>query len=201
MNFDLLKNIIPDSVLAQLPDTCQKFEINSGLRLAHFLSQCSHESNNFKSVVENLNYSATALNAIFGRYFPDNLSLKYARQPEMIGNRVYANRMGNGDEVSGDGFRFRGRGYIQLTGKNNYTGFANYIIDPEIKTNPDLVATKYPLSSAAFFFWKNSLWQICDQGFDNETITKLTKAINGGFNGLSQRIDLFHKFYNILQNL
>ena len=120
-----LKGSIPDTILAQIPDTAKKFNITTPLRLAHFISQCSHESGGFKVMKENLNYSSDGLKKIFPKYFPGTLSESYARQPEKIGSRVYANRMGNGDEKSKEGFKFSGKGYIQLTGKQNYTEFKN----------------------------------------------------------------------------
>jgi putative chitinase len=198
-NFKLenLKGHIPDSVIAQIPDTAAKFNITNVLRLAHFLSQCGHESGGFKAVQENLNYSADGLKKIFPKYFPNNLNESYARQPEKIANRVYASRMGNGDEASGEGFKFRGRGYIQLTGKSNYSSF-DKMVDEDILSNPDLVATKYPLASAAFFFDSNKLWSICDKGADEATITAVTKRVNGGTIGLPDRIKHFKEYYSLL---
>lgn len=193
-----LKGHIPDSVIAQIPDTAAKFNITNTLRLAHFLAQCGHESGGFKAVSENLNYSADGLKKIFGKYFPGNLNESYARQPEKIANRVYSSRMGNGDESSGEGFKFRGRGYIQLTGKSNYSSF-DKMVDEDIIANPDLVATKYPLMSAAFFFNNNGLWSICDKGADDATVTAVTKRVNGGTIGLADRIKHFKEYYNLLK--
>ena len=198
LNIDKLKGHIPDVVLAQIPDTAKKFNITNNLRLAHFLSQCGHESGGFKAVSENMNYSADGLKKIFGKYFPGNLSESYARQPEKIGARVYASRMGNGDETSKEGFKFRGRGYIQLTGKANYTKFTQFIGE-DCVSNPDLVATKYPLASAAFFFDSNKLWSICDKGSDDATVTAVTKRVNGGTIGLADRIKHFKEYYNLLK--
>jgi putative chitinase len=113
------------------------------------------------------------------------------------GSRVYANRMGNGDEASGDGFKFRGRGYIQLTGKNNYTSFSTFVGE-DCVANPDLVATKYPLASAAFYFNSNKIWAICDKGASDGVVTQVTKAVNGGTHGLPQRIQNFKKFMQAL---
>lgn len=192
-----IKGHIPDAVYAQIPDTCKKFNINSPLRLAHFLAQCGHESGNFKAVSENLNYSADGLKKIFGKYFPGDAS-GYARNPEKIASKVYANRMGNGDEASKEGWKFRGRGYIQLTGKSNYTNFTKFIGE-DCVANPDLVATKYPLASAAFFFDSNKLWSICDKGADDATVTAVTKRVNGGTIGLADRIKHFKEFYNYLK--
>jgi putative chitinase len=198
LNIEKLKGHIPDAVLVQIPDTAAKFNITNNLRLAHFLSQCGHESGGFKAVSENLNYSADGLKKIFGKYFPGNLNESYAKQPEKIASRVYGNRMGNGDEASKEGYKFRGRGYIQLTGKANYTKFTQFIGE-DCVSNPDLVATKYPLASAAFFFDSNKLWAICDRGADDATITSVTKRVNGGTLGLSDRIKHFKEYYNLLK--
>ena len=141
LKIDKLRGHIPDSVIAQIPDTAAKFNITNNLRLAHFLAQCGHESGGFRATQENLNYSADGLQKIFGKYFPGNLEESYSRNPEKIANRVYASRMGNGAEASGDGWKFRGRGALQLTGKENYKAFSDYLKKPEIMTNPDLVAT------------------------------------------------------------
>ncbi len=165
------------------------------LRAAHFFGQTSHETGHFKIFSENLNYSVSGLKSVFGRYFPDNLADSYAKNPEKIANRVYASRMGNGDEKSGEGWKFRGRGALQLTGKSNYQAFAVYLNKPEIMTNPDLVATEYAFESAMFFFEKNGLWAICDKGIDDATITNLTKRINGGTNGLEERKKLAKQYY------
>ena len=193
-----LKGHVPDSVLAQIPDTAAKFNITNTLRLAHFLAQCGHESGGFKAVSENLNYSAGGLKKIFPKYFPGNLNESYARQPEKIASRVYGSRMGNGDESSKEGYKFRGRGYIQLTGKSNYSSF-DKLVEDDIVGNPDLVATKYPLMSAAFFFNNNSLWSICDKGADDATVTAVTKRVNGGTIGLPDRIKHFKEYYALLK--
>ena len=198
LNIEKLKGHIPDAVLAQIPDTAKKFNITNNLRLAHFLSQCGHESGGFKSVSENLNYSVDGLKRIFGKYFPGTLAESYAKQPEKIASRVYGGRMGNGDETTKEGFKFRGRGYIQLTGKSNYTNFTKFIGE-DCVSNPDLVATKYPLASAAFFFDSNKLWSICDKGADDATVTAVTKRVNGGTIGLPDRIKHFKEYYNLLK--
>ena len=195
---DKLVGHLPTSVIQQIPDTAKKFNITNPLRLAHFLAQCGHESGGFKAVNENLNYSADGLKKIFGKYFPGDTSLQYAKNPEKIASRVYANRMGNGDESSKEGFKFRGRGYIQLTGKSNYQAFSKFIGEDCI-ANPDLVATKYPLASAAFFFDSNKLWSICDKGADDATVTAVTKRVNGGTIGLADRIKHFKEFYSLLK--
>ena len=198
LNIQKLKGHIPDVVIAQIPDTAKKFNITTNLRLAHFLAQCGHESGGFKAVSENLNYSKDGLKKVFGKYFPGDLAESYAKQPEKIASRVYGGRMGNGDEASKEGFKFRGRGYIQLTGKANYTKFTQFIGE-DCVSNPDLVATKYPLASAAFFFDSNKLWSICDKGADDATVTAVTKRVNGGTIGLSDRIKHFKEYYNLLK--
>jgi len=198
MNTDKLKGHIPDTVIAQIPDVAAKFGINTPLRLAHFLAQCGHESGGFKLVNENLNYSADGLKKIFPKYFAQaGLAESYARQPEKIASRVYGGRMGNGDESTKEGFKFRGRGYIQLTGKSNYTEFDKFV-DDDILGNPDLVATKYPLLSAAWFFHKNGLNAIADKGADDATVTSVTKRVNGGTIGLPDRIKHFKEYYSLL---
>ena len=196
---DKLKGHIPDAVLVQIPDTAAKFNITNPLRLAHFLAQCGHESGGWKATSENLNYSSKGLMGIFKKYFPTlALAEQYARKPIAIASRVYGGRMGNGAEATQDGFKFRGRGYIQLTGKDNYSAFDKFVPE-EILTNPDLVATKYPLMSAAWFFNKNGLWAICDKGADQGTVTAVTKRVNGGTIGLPDRIKHFNEYYNLLK--
>lgn len=192
-----LKGHIPDAVITQIPTVMEKFQINTPLRLAHFLAQCGHESGGFRAVQENLNYSADGLKKIFPKYFPGNLAESYARNPEKIASKVYGGRMGNGDETTKEGFKFRGRGYIQLTGKSNYTAFANAIGEDTV-SNPDLVATKYPLASAAWFFSKNGLNSIADKGADPATVTAVTKRVNGGTIGLADRIKHFTEYYKLL---
>jgi putative chitinase len=169
------------------------------VRAAHFFAQTAHETGGFKAFSENLNYSAQGLQGIFGKYFPGTLEESYARNPEKIANRVYADRMGNGNEASGDGWKYRGRGALQLTGKANYEAFAKYLGKPEIVTNPDLVATTYAFESAMFFFDKNKLWDICDKGVSKETILALTKRINGGTHGLADREEKTFKYYGYVK--
>ena len=168
-------------------------------RAAHFFAQTAHETGGFRTFAENLNYSATGLQGTFGKYFPGNLEELYARKPEKIANRVYASRMGNGNEASGDGWKFRGRGALQLTGKNNYKAFSDYLKKPEIITNPDLVATEYSFESAIFFFDTNKLWSICDQGISDQSILTLTKRINGGTHGLADRSEKTKKYYQYVK--
>ena len=159
-------------------------------RAAHFFGQCAHETGGFRVFEENLNYSEAGLLKIFPKYFNKDTAKKYAKNPKMIANRVYANRMGNGDESSGEGWTYRGRGALQLTGKENYTDFST-----QARLNPDLVETELAFESALFFFEKNNLWTICDRGVNDDTILALTKRINGGVNGLAERKELTHSFY------
>ena len=195
---DKLQGHLPVAVLSEIPLIMQKFGIENRLRLSHFLAQTAHESGNFKHTVENMNYSADGLLKIFSKYFKDRATAEmYARKPEMIGSRVYANSMGNGDEASKEGFKFRGRGYIQLTGKDNYKQFSDFIGE-DCVANPDLVATKYPLTSAAFFFNKNGIWSLCDKGATKNEIVAVTKRVNGGTIGLDDRIHHFEKIHQLL---
>lgn len=196
---DKLKGYIPDNVLTQIPDTAVKYNITTPLRLAHFLAQCGHESAGFKAVDENLNYGTKGLLINFRKYFPTQaLAEQYARQPEKIAARVYGSRMGNGDEASKEGWKYRGRGYIQLTGKDNYKSF-DAIVTEDILANPDLVATKYPLMSAAWFFESRKIWAVCDKGADKSTITAVTLKVNGGTIGLNDRIKHFNEYYSLLK--
>jgi putative chitinase len=168
-------------------------------RAAHFFAQTAHETGEFKLFTENLNYSAAGLRNVFGKYFPSTLAESYARQPEKIASRVYAERMGNGNEASKEGWVFRGRGALQLTGKSNYKVFSDYLKKPEIMTNPDLVSTDFAFESAIFFFDNNKLWSICDRGVSDATILSLTRRINGGTNGLEHRNELTKKYYGWLK--
>jgi len=165
------------------------------VRAAHFFAQTAHETGDYTLFTENLNYSAEGLQATFGKYFPGNLEESYARQPEKIGSRVYADRMGNGNEASKEGYTFRGRGALQTTGKSNYDAFSKYLNKPEIMANPDLVSTTYAFESAIYFFDKNKLWAICDKGVNDAAILELTKRINGGTNGLADRSAKTYKYY------
>lgn len=198
MDINKLKGHIPDAVIDQLPDTIAKFELNTPLRLAHFLAQAGHESGGFKLVTENLNYGAKGLLSIFKKYFPTQEKANlYERKPEKIANLVYGNRMGNGIETTGDGYRYRGRGYIQLTGKDNYKAF-DLVVAENITENPDLVATKYPLLSAAWFFHKTGLHKIADKGATDAVVTEVTKKVNGGTIGLPDRLKHFKEYYALL---
>jgi putative chitinase len=198
LNLAGLTGKLPAAVIAQIPETALKFGITTNLRLAHFLAQCALESTGFTATVENLNYSAGRLMQVFPKYFRGVDPAAYANNPTKIGNRVYANRMGNGDEASGDGFKFRGRGYIQLTGKNNYTSFSNFIGEDCVDV-PDLVATTYPLASAAFFFNSNNIWAICDRGADDATVTRVSTAVNGNPpHAVPERLQNFKVFMRAL---
>ena len=198
LKLDKLRGHIPDAVIAMIPDTAAKFQINTPLRLAHFLAQCGHESGGFKATQENLNYSAKGLAGIFKKYFPtEAAAAPYARQPQKIASKVYGGRMGNGPESTGEGYKFRGRGYIQLTGKENYTAFGKSIGE-DMTVNPDKVASTYALLSAAWFFSKNGLHKIADEGASDTVVTKITKRVNGGTIGLPDRIKHFKEYYQLL---
>jgi putative chitinase len=195
VDLNVLRTYIPDAVIIQIPQTAKKFGITTGLRLAHFLAQCAHESGNFKAVYENLNYSADGLMRVFKHYFPTlALAQNYQYKPELIASRVYGSRMGNGNETTKEGYLYRGRGYLQLTGKNNYRLFDAFI-DDDIIVNPDLVATKYPLMSAAWYFHANNLFRLCD---DVNNVGRVTLAVNGGYNGLDDRQKKFELFNRLL---
>jgi putative chitinase len=198
MNIANLNGSVPNIVIVQIPDVMNKFKIDTPLRLSHFLAQTYHESGGFRVVTENLNYGAKRLLQVFPKYFNETTSLLYERKPEKIANIVYADRMGNGNKSTGDGWKFRGRGYIQLTGRNNYVEFSKAILE-DMTMNPDFVATKYPLVSAAWFFYKNELHKLADNGADISVVKLLTQKINGGTNGLEERITLFKKFHSLLK--
>lgn len=194
-----LEHRIPKHVMAELPDTMAKFNINTPLRLAHFLSQCAHESGSFSLTRENLSYSADRLMVIFPKYFPTiEVAKQYERNQVKIGSRVYANRMGNGDEKSEEGYKFRGRGYIQLTGKDNYKAFDKFVTE-DIVAEPELVSSKYPLMSAAWFFDKNNLWKLCDVGAGEDVVKNVTKRVNGGMHGYDDRLKKFKMFLGFVQ--
>ena len=198
LKLEKLKGHIPDAVIAMIPAVAQKFQIDSALRLAHFLAQCGHESGGFRLTKENLNYSAKGLNGIFKKYFPTlESALPYERKPEKIANKVYGGRMGNGPESTGDGAKYCGRGYIQLTGKDNYTAFGKSIGE-DVCANPQVVAEKYALLSAAWFFNKNGLHKMADGGATDAVVTSITKRVNGGTIGLPDRIKHFKEYYHLL---
>ncbi len=194
MNYEPLKDLLPDEVYKELPAVAEKYQICTPLRMAHFLAQCAHESGNFSQKEENLNYSLEALLRVFPKYFnPQNVT-PYVRRPVEIASRVYANRMGNGNEGSCDGWYFRGRGYIQLTGKDNYEKFGAGVTENLID-HPELVATKYPLLSAAWFWTvEKRLNDLADLGPDQQVVADITKKVNGGYKGLEDRHKLFDRF-------
>ena len=198
MNTSNLASKLPADASKYMLEVVKRYNITQPLRLAHFMAQIAHESGDFKFKVENLNYSADGLLKVFPKYFKDKATAdKYARKPEMIGSRVYGSRMGNSDEASKEGFAFRGRGYIQLTGKDNYKAFSTFIKE-DCVANPDLVATKYPMDSAIWFFDKNKLWDICDKGATTDVVTQVTKRVNGGTHGLQDRINKFNLYNSLL---
>ncbi len=186
----LPKNPYIDQWYHALSEILPEYEIDTPQRVAAFLAQCAHESGGFVFLKENLNYRAPSLRKVFPKYFPDDaIAAQYANKPEMIANRVYANRMGNGDEASGDGFRYCGRGLIQLTGKNNYTFFAASVGIEDMDEVVEYLQTFEGAVQSACFFWEqNKLNQWADAG----DILTLTKRINGGTIGLEDRI----KHYN-----
>ena len=185
-----LKEMIPknpyvDQWFEAIYEILPEYEITTPQRVAAFLAQCAHESGGFVFLKENLNYKAASLRKVFPKYFPDDaIAAQYAGKGEMIANRVYANRMGNGPEESGDGFRYCGRGLIQLTGKNNYTFFAGSLDIPVEEASEYLQTFEGAVQSACFFWEQNKLNQWADAG----DILTLTKRINGGTIGLEDRI-------------
>ena len=190
--------ILPEDVRKELPIVIDTYKISTPLRLAHFLSQCAHESGNWRFKIENLNYSAQALQSVFRKYFPNSeIANSYARKPDKIANFVYANRMENGPPESGDGWRFKGRGYIQLTGRQNYRLF-NEEVEEDVLENPELVHEKYPLLSAGWFWNTNNLNNLADKGNTREDIIRVTRRINGGLNGLEDRVRKFKAYYKKL---
>jgi len=197
-----LEKILSQDLIPFMEKTFSKFEINTPLRASHFLSQVMHESSNFKFVEENLNYSAQGLIKTFKKYFPTpELADQYARQPQKIANRVYANRYGNGDEKSGDGWKYRGRGDIQTTFHDNYLVLGQYL-GIDLISNPDLVKTpEYARLSAGYYWYKKKLNLVADKGSSEEVVKAITKIVNGGYNGLDDRLLRFNKIYNILKEV
>lgn len=199
-NIDKFANVLRSAMI--------RYNIDNVNRIRAFLAQIGAESGQLSVVVENLNYSAKALRSVFGKYFTDAEAVKYARKPEQIANIVYANRLGNGDTESGDGWRYRGRGLIQLTGKNNYIKATNemYALPDGVNfvNNPDLLATpEYAAQSAAWFWSANGLNALSDQLVgDNELniFKAITKRINGGYNGLEDRLSLYERAKNIIMS-
>ena len=195
-----LKAILPNnkniSVLcSSLNLVLPKYQINTKNRIAGFLAQCGHESLDFTVLKENLNYSAKGLRLTFPKYFKDdNIANQYARQPQKIANRVYANRMSNGNELSGDGWKYRGRGAIQLTGKENYTLFAKSIGKSIDETISYLETMDGAVESACWFWNTRNLNKYCDL----DDITTMSKLINGGTKGLEDRVDRYQRAKGVL---
>jgi len=185
-------NRFTPSLNSELP----KFQINTPLRLAQFIAQIAVESASLNATSENLNYSAAGLRAVFGKYFPtDELAEQYARQPQKIANRVYANRMGNGDEASGEGWKYRGRGLIQLTGKSNYVACGTGI-GKSLVTNPDSVSADADIAVQSCCWYWNS--RKLNYYADQDDIKRITKLINGGYHGLDQRQAFLEKAKQVL---
>ena len=198
MDANKLSPYLPPAAFKFMLQIVGRYNITDPLRLAHFLAQIAHESGNFTAVVENLNYSSDGLLKTFPKYFKDRaIADRYARKPQQIGSRVYANRMGNGNEASGDGFKFRGRGYLQLTGKDNYKAFSTFI-GQDCVADPTLVANKYPMDSAVWFFEVNKIWDICDKGAGEDVVKAVTRKVNGGLNGIADRLQKFNLYNNSL---
>lgn len=208
-------NIIKKELIPYLEETCSRYEINTIFRVAHFVSQAAHESNNFTVKVENLNYSANGLartwkarfakKDIKGNYFepiqPNELALAIQHLPQKIANTVYANRLGNGDEASNDGWNYRGRAFFQTTGKDNYK-MTGTELGIDLLKNPDLLLEdNYAMLSAGVFWKKNRLWLIADAGSTEDSVRKMTKRINGGFIGLPDRLDKFNKIFTELKTI
>lgn len=193
--------LLPTDLQSQFKEVSDKFQINTVFRCSHFLGQCAHESNNFKTREENLNYSAKGLMATFPKYFPtEEIAKNYERQPEKIANLVYGRRMGNGAIETGDGYKFRGRGLIQLTGKVNY-GLLGESIGKDFLSNPELLINDYAMISAGWYWNDRKLNSIADRSMQNEIIMLITKKINGGFNGLEDRIKkTMDWYYKIVTN-
>lgn len=207
IDFQKNNGLTPDGQIGKqtLLKIKEVLKIDTIEQLSHFMGQCDHESGGFTILSENLNYSSDGLKKIFGKYFPNNLSESYARNPHKIANRVYANRMGNGDENSGDGWKHRGFGPIQLTGKNIQDSFADYIKDNTVKINPELIATKYGFESAKYFFDLNKLWKYANT-VDSNSILTVSRCINlGNPNSKSTPIGLDDRtkktlfYYNLLK--
>lgn len=192
----LVGNSNVDEWYRALTENIYFFEIDNEKRIAAFLAQTSHESMNYTRVIENLNYRWTSLRSVFPKYFPnDSLAKKYAHDQRAIANRVYANRMGNGPESSGDGWRYRGRGLIQLTGKYNYKKFGDSL-GISLSEVPDFLETFDGAVISACWYWENK-----DLNYyaDNDDIKSITKLINGGYIGLEDRIRKYSKILEILE--
>jgi putative chitinase len=192
-----LQSCLPEFIFEQIPVCIEKFEINSPRRMAHFLAQCDYESNGFRVTEESLNYSAANLKKVFKKYFRKNLAEHYAHHPEKIAARLYAGRMGNGNEASKDGALYCGRGVILLRGKANYAVFNN-LVEEDLLQQPDLVAQKYALISAAWYWSTLILNTIADQGDDKATVKHITHKMTGSFSQIPNRVQIFNKYYHLL---
>lgn len=195
MNLDGLYPSIPRHVIDQLSDVQDRYSINTPLRLSHFLAQCAHESGRFLVTRENLNYSAQGLLKTFKRHFNERTAKLYARNPEAIANKVYGGRLGN-TEIT-DGWKFRGRGYIQTTGKANYSEL-DKIVPEDLLDNPDLVSSRYAMLSAGFYWNSRKINAVADLGATEEVVEKVTLKVNGGTHGLKERTEYFFEYYQIL---
>jgi putative chitinase len=195
MNLDGLYPSIPRHVIDQLSDVQDRYSINTPLRLSHFLAQCAHESGRFLVTRENLNYSAQGLLKTFKRHFNERTAKLYARNPEAIANKVYGGRLGN-TEIT-DGWKFRGRGYIQTTGKANYAEL-DKIVPEDLLDNPDLVSSRYAMLSAGFYWNSRKINAVADLGATEEVVEKVTLKVNGGTHGLKERTEYFFEYYQIL---
>jgi putative chitinase len=195
MNLDGLYPSVPRHVIDQLSDVQDRYSINTPLRLSHFLAQCAHESGRFLVTRENLNYSAQGLLKTFKRHFNERTAKLYARNPEAIANKVYGGRLGN-TEIT-DGWKFRGRGYIQTTGKANYAEL-DKIVPEDLLDNPDLVSSRYAMLSAGFYWNSRKINAVADLGATEEVVEKVTLKVNGGTHGLKERTEYFFEYYQIL---
>jgi len=192
--FPNAKQELVDELVNSIDMLTNEYGIDNEIKMAHFLAQTAHESGGFRITEENLNYSADRLMTVFPKYFRNIDARAYHRQPEKIANHVYANRMGNGDEESGDGYRFRGRGLIQLTGRNNYTAFAEEN-NMDVEEAADYLSTpEGAVRSAAWFWNRNDINELAD----TDNVREVTKRINGGTIGLPERAKYTEKFKDIL---
>jgi putative chitinase len=177
----------------------QMFNLQTDEETAHLIGQLSHETVGFTKDTENLRYSAERLLVVFKKYFPtDDMAKAYAYKPEKIANRVYANRMGNGNEASGMGWKYKGRYSVHTTGYSNYKAFSDAMRNPAIVSDPDSTIVEYFWKAGLYFFHQNNLFSLT-KIVDYNAVRKLTKRINGGYNGLKERYDLTMKFYSILK--
>lgn len=199
INLDKLSGELDKKVLDQLNETALKYQMTDPLEVSHFLAQTAHESLGFTRTVENLNYSAVRLLQVFPKYFDGSNAEEYAGNPVAIASRVYADRMGNGPENSLDGWDFRGRGYIQLTGRVNYAAF-DATVNDDIMIQPELVAAKYPMLSAGWFWQSRGIKGAAMQGRGPGVVEAVTRIVNGGKIGLDDRIKRFDYFYGLLGN-